>query len=297
MCCTTMPQEKHIGNMFFRAEKFSLLGSGCHGTDVYRGKLKSNGKVVAIKKMYARIFDSGEAEKLRELRHPNIIRCFAAAEVDDFLYIALELCDKTLAQCMEDKFFESNDLELISCLRQVAAAINYLHEHKVCHRDIKPGNILKQFKKDNASLSSFVLADFNMARDTPNGSFSTQKQISGTSGWIAPEIYQPGTRRTLKVDVFSAGCVFYYVLAKKKHPFGDVKLLEECQKNINIGKDASFSSGSFGNFKNLKDLVRSMVKRSHEQRPAASDVYSALKVSPTSWKMVQNRLPFYFTSY
>jgi len=47
--------------------------------------------------------------------------------------------------------------------------------------------------------------------------------VAGTDGWIAPEMMDAFEiqRTTCSVDIFSLGCVFYYVLTEGSHPFGD----------------------------------------------------------------------------
>ena len=48
-------------------------------------------------------------------------------------------------------------------------------------------------------------------------SFSRRSGIAGTEGWIAPEMMLGNRSTTCSVDIFSLGCVYYYVLSKGKH--------------------------------------------------------------------------------
>lgn len=67
-----------------------------------------------------------------------------------------------------------------------------------------------------------MISDFGLCKKLSTGkaSFSKRSGITGTDGWIAPEMIA-GRRTTTSVDIFSLGCVFYYVLTKGRHPFGE----------------------------------------------------------------------------
>ena len=55
------------------------------------------------------MFDLKEAKRLKQLKHPNIIQCLAVEKKDEFIYLVLELCKKTLRNCVEENEFERLD--------------------------------------------------------------------------------------------------------------------------------------------------------------------------------------------
>lgn len=93
-----------------------------------------------------------------------------------------------------------------------------------------------------------MISDFGLCKklNHDKASLSRRSGVTGTHGWIAPEIMK-GQRtvsinyfkshskiltnfilfflfclQTTSVDIFSLGCVFYYVISRGSHPFGDV---------------------------------------------------------------------------
>ena len=265
------------GDITFSQGEAHVLGKGSKGTMVYTGSLVSTGKKIAVKKMFAGLFDVKEAVRLKKLEHPNIIKCFAVEKKEEFIYLALELCAKTLRECVNENDFgrPENDVERLACLKDITRAVIYLHEHKICHRDIKPDNILLSV----SSPPRFILADFNTARESSSAeSASTQfGSIVGTNGYIAPEVFRPGEKMTVKMDIFSLGCVFYYTLTDKCHPFGSVEHLKTCQGNINSAKEPSLGD-DFLECVCAKPVIKQMVSYHPKQRPSGKEVLKDLGV-------------------
>ena len=80
----------------------AILGKGSHGTVVLDGRLRS--RPVAVKRMLRSFYDLAQREVdllIRSDGHPNIVRYFACAEESDFVFLALERCECTLAQALQ----------------------------------------------------------------------------------------------------------------------------------------------------------------------------------------------------
>ena len=67
-----------------------------------------------------------------------------------------------------------------------------------------------------------MISDFGLCKKLKVGrmSFSRRSGVAGTEGWIAPEMLLGNRSTTCCVDIFSMGCVYYYMLTGGRHPFG-----------------------------------------------------------------------------
>ena len=248
------------------------------GDTVWEGILK-DGQKVAIKKYYKASSHQFSKELdilLRMSRvqpNPHIVRYICKEEDPDHLYVALDLCDKNLEKAVKSKESEVHSkLTVSSCLHQITDGLKHIHKQGIQHRDIKPKNILMKERQGDVY---FVISDFDLGhyeKDT-----SEHKKPYGTKGWAAPELWSGG-ERTTAVDVFSLGCVFYYVLSKGYHPFAPIDNLEICQQAIcddtkepDLQKLTVEGESGESSFKVIlaRDLIASMLRHEHKKRPKA----------------------------
>ena len=224
-----------IGQIEFSTR--NVIGkAGC----VHRGKLK-DGREAAIKK-YSRVkFNCKELEILLHVSmkgspHPNVVQYLCVENDSRFTYLALELCHGNLITVLCDYSEEfAVYLEPRKCFSQIASGLNHLHGIGIQHRDIKPQNIL--WKRTGSDLR-FVISDFDLGHIS--GDESLHKIRYGTLGWCAPELWNLEDR-TDAVDIFSLGCVFYFILTRgARHPFGSVSDMKSCQRAI-ISQDYHYS--------------------------------------------------------
>ena len=154
-----------------------------------------------------------EKNILEKLRCPYINKYIGFYE-DPFLnkaYLVLESAgDRNLADFVKDQKANKNsgpvdELVVRSIMKQLFQATDYLHSKKICHRDLKPDNILLTQGSAPESVRVKVI-DFNVAVKLDD-----ETQIQGGTGlkeWSAPE-----TRLQLftdyKIDCWTLGCVMY----------------------------------------------------------------------------------------
>ncbi|XP_077842671.1 serine/threonine-protein kinase/endoribonuclease IRE2 isoform X3 [Macaca mulatta] len=261
-----------VGKISFNPK--DVLGRGAGGTFVFRGQFE--GRAVAVKRLLRECFGlvRREVQLLQESdRHPNVLRYFCTERGPQFHYIALELCRASLQEYVENPDLDRGGLEPKVVLQQLMSGLAHLHSLHIVHRDLKPGNILIT-GPDSQGLGRVVLSDFGLCKKLPAGrcSFSLHSGIPGTEGWMAPELLQllPPDSPTSAVDIFSAGCVFYYVLSGGSHPFGDSLYR---QANILTGVPCLAHLEEEVHDKVVaRDLVAAMLSLLPQARPSAPQV-------------------------
>ncbi|XP_066497568.1 serine/threonine-protein kinase/endoribonuclease IRE1 isoform X2 [Hoplias malabaricus] len=261
-----------IGNISFKPR--NVLGHGAEGTIVYKGQFDN--RPVAVKRILPECFSFAdrEVQLLRESdEHPNVIRYFCTERDRQFQYIAIELCNATLQEYVEQKDFNRHGLEPVTLLQQTMSGLAHLHSLNIVHRDLKPHNILVSMPNAHGRVRAMI-SDFGLCKKLAVGrhSFSRRSGVPGTEGWIAPEVLSEDVKHnpTCKVDIFSAGCVFYYVVSQGSHPFG--KSLQR-QANILLG-DYSLVHLQPDKHEDAvaKNLIEQMLSTEPEKRPSAERV-------------------------
>jgi len=171
-----------------RYELLNELGHGGFGT-VYRARDTQLDRIVALKIPHSGAFVSADekARFLREaqtaagLEHPAIVRVFDAGQINGTPYIASQLVEgKTLANVVAIRNLSTREsAELIA---RIGDALQHAHEHRLVHRDIKPGNIM--VGPDGRPM----LMDFGLAKDFQRDTNqTTEGWIKGTPAYMSPE--------------------------------------------------------------------------------------------------------------
>lgn len=195
--------EVKIGKITFNSG--NVLGKGCEGTFVFRGTFEKRN--VAVKRLLPECFTLADREVslLRESdAHENVVRYFCTEQDRQFKYIAVELCAATLQDYIEGGKL-SNELKrqisVLDVLRQATNGLSHLHSLNIVHRDIKPQNVLLSLP--NAyNMVRAMISDFGLCKKLNFGktSFSRRSGITGTEGWIAPEMLKG--QRTVNFNCF-----------------------------------------------------------------------------------------------
>ena len=158
---------------------------------------------------------SREAEIIAKIHHPNIVYVLAY-DVDArtrIPYMALELVvGKTLKEMMRD--FSLDDWpHKVHLLRQATDALVAIHAMGICHRDIKPQNMLVD-RENNLKLTDFGIVQ------VPDSELTLPYQLFGTPLYMAPEAYDTSNLTPL-ADLFSLGVVAYELLTGRRPFDGD----------------------------------------------------------------------------
>jgi len=193
-----------------------VLGRGAMGV-VYRGHDPVIKRPVAIKTIRKELIDEEERTEAlsgrfrREvqaaggLNHPGIVSVYEYGEDTQYAFIAMELVEGNTLRDYITRGTQFDEHDTVSIMAQLLEALQFAHEHSVWHRDIKPANIMVM------ANGRIKLLDFGIAR-VESSDFTKTNVIMGTPGYIAPELYL-GRDIDHRVDIFSAGVLFYQLLS------------------------------------------------------------------------------------
>ncbi|XP_036368226.1 serine/threonine-protein kinase/endoribonuclease IRE1 [Octopus sinensis] len=270
-----------VGKILFYPR--DILGHGSEGTIVFKGLFDS--RDVAVKRLLPECFSLAdrEVELLRESdQHPNVVRYFCTEADSQFRYIALQLGTATLADYVEDRCPLLKEFDQRSLLHQAISGIQHLHSLDIVHRDIKPQNVLLSISGVQNEPRAMI-SDFGLCKKLTagQGSLSHRPGVTGTDGWIAPEVIAcSGSQKiTCAVDIFSAGCVIYYVVTKGQHLFGDSL---QRQANIMAGH-FNLSCLADESYFMCRSLVQQMISFNPRDRPTSKSVLK----HPFFWNQLQ----------
>lgn len=194
----------------------STIGSGTFGT-VFLAKDKIENKLYAIKKVFLDPkFKNRELDIVRQLEHPNCLKCYSYYKTregvnnDVYLHLVTDYLPQTISSFIEDQSHSYFYLKLFGF--QMFAGLYYLHYHGVCHRDIKPSNLLIDPKDGRLQICDFGSAKFLIPGE-PSVSYIA------TRSYRAPELLLDCQLYTTAVDIWAAGCVLAEMVLKGKPLF------------------------------------------------------------------------------
>ncbi|PSR94790.1 LRR receptor-like serine/threonine-protein kinase [Actinidia chinensis var. chinensis] len=200
----------------------NIVGRGGYG-NVFKGVLP-DGSEVALKR-FKNCSVSGDAtfahevEVIASVRHVNLValRGYCTATTPYEGHQRIIVCDLMRNGSLHDHLFGMRERKLSWPIRQkialgTARGLAYLHygaQPGIIHRDIKASNILLDEKFEPK------VADFGLAKFTPEGMTHLTTRVAGTMGYVAPEYALYG-QLTERSDVYSFGVVFLELLSGKK---------------------------------------------------------------------------------
>jgi len=188
------------------------IGKGSVG-EVYRGIDAQAGATVAIKILRPDIVASDpeaverfvrEAEVLRSLNHPNIVKVLATMEENGVHYLITEYIPGGSLREFLEKEGQLSIERVVEIALDLVDALTRAHRLGIIHRDIKPSNIL--LKGDSTPL----LSDFGLAgvRDSKMTQVGT---LMGTPAYLSPEVCQ-GQEADARADIWAFGVMLFEML-------------------------------------------------------------------------------------
>ncbi|HOJ49313.1 MAG TPA: protein kinase [Spirochaetota bacterium] len=147
-----------------------------------------------------------EADNLKKLNYPSIVKFIELIKKDKYLYIVTEYIEGvSLKDFINSKVSIDEKIKIII---KIAEALDYVHSQNIVHRDIKPSNIM--VKKDN----SIKILDFGIANLIDFQSLtSLNYKIEGSFAYMSPE--QSGILKRpidTRSDLYSLGILLYQLI-------------------------------------------------------------------------------------
>jgi len=189
----------------FAADK--VIGKGSFGV-VYKARNLETKETVAIKKVYQdRRFKNRELQIMRRIKHPNIVELknyyfSTSSNKDVYLNMILEYVPDSLFQASHGYIDKQSDVPTSVVqlyMFQLLRALAYIHSRNICHRDIKPQNVLVNAMNGSASFVTLV---------QPSSSFLARRTLltsaAGTTGLPSSSLGRRCTLRPLTSGLWVA---------------------------------------------------------------------------------------------
>lgn len=249
-------EDVHVSN--------KILGTGGWG---YVAEGTFRGQKVAVKCLHRGILSQFTTNHVRreisimaQVRHPNLVLLIGAVlNVDTGPLIITELLGRSLRSAYEEHFLEEQ--YKLPILRDVAAALNYLHSHRrpIIHRDVSSANVLLDPVRSDASwrakLSDFGSANLIRLSTTP---------AEGAVTYSAPEVRtEARNQQTPKVDVYSFGVLLCEISLCRFPP--DPSEFAAFLASVRVNVDPR-----------LYELAQNCTKHDPEQRPPMRDILTQI---------------------
>ena len=253
------------------------LGSGAMGA-VYLARYIKNNHRVAIKIMSSAINSNAssslvsrferEAEILKHLNNPNIVRLFGIGKFKGLRYYAMEVIDgETLEAILLRKGVFSWD-ETIELGKQICNALQHAHDNGVVHRDIKLSNLMV------TKQGVLKLTDFGIAKDLDGTLLTGANCAIGTAAYMSPEQCRGESTVTGKSDLYSLGVVLFELLTGKR-PFRGNNAVELFLHHVQ-SKPERPSRINLEIPKFLDTLILHLLEKDPDDRPPSASVVAKI---------------------
>lgn len=201
-------------NMYVAVKEFFMKEvNGRENSSVTSGSTSNGGLFYYYRDKFER-----EARNLSTLSHPNIVKVLEAFHANGTTYYSMEYIDgisldKKIAQSPQGRMPLT---EAIETLKQISAAIAFMHSRNMLHLDVKPGNVM--MRKDGTA----VLIDFGLSKQyTSDGEPESSTKVgAGTPGYapIEQASYHEGKCFPTMMDVYALGGTLFKMLTGQRPP-------------------------------------------------------------------------------
>jgi tRNA A-37 threonylcarbamoyl transferase component Bud32 len=208
--------------------------------------------------------------------HPHAVTVFDLHATGNLEFLSMELVD---GESLRRRIADRGPLEVdaaVDVARQIALALTWLHERRLVHRDVKPGNILL----DRSGTAK--LCDLGLVRPLEHGQTLTATDlVVGTPAYMAPE-QATGGDLTPAADVYALGLVLFNALTGDVPLRGDTAVATLMRRQRERAPRLRHQRSECPRW--LDRLVASMLDTEPAVRPSASEVASILARRRLPWR-------------
>lgn len=217
-------------------ERVQQVGEGTYGK-VYKAKNSITNEYVAVKKLRLESEREGfpitairEIKLLQSFDHPNIVGLLEMMVEHNQIYMVFDYMDHDLTGLLTHPELQLQESHRKYIFKQLMEGLNYLHEKRIIHRDIKGSNILL----DN--LGNLKIADFGLARTMKilgEGEVADFTNRVITIWYRPPELLLGATDYGREVDIWGVGCLLIELYSKMA-AFRGMDEISQLSKIFNI---------------------------------------------------------------
>ncbi|GAA5997689.1 hypothetical protein JCM5350_003985 [Sporobolomyces pararoseus] len=196
-------------------ERIVQVGEGTYGK-VYKARNVETGQLVALKRIRMEAEKDGfpitavrEIKLLQNLRHPNVVDLSEMLVSKGHVYMVMEYMDHDLTGILHHPTVSFSPAHLKSLMKQFLEGLSFIHRRGVLHRDLKGSNILL------GRSGELKIADFGLARFFARGRNNDYTNRVITQWYKPPELLFGATVYGEEVDMWSAGCIFLELFARR----------------------------------------------------------------------------------
>ena len=199
---------ERMGQQLGNYRLIRLIGQGGFA-DVYLGRHIHLNTQAAIKILQMRLIGSdlqlfhNEARTIANLVHPHIVRIldFDIEDSTGTPYLVMDYAANGTLRQRHPRGTPVPVANILHYVKHVASALQYAHDRKLIHRDVKPENMLL------GQNNEVYLSDFGLVLEAQSSSSRSIKEMAGTASYMAPEQFQGKPRSTS--DQYALGVAVY----------------------------------------------------------------------------------------
>ena len=250
--------------------------------EIFAGIEQATGRLVAIKKLHSKHLSNRQEYKrlveegnlgMKLPQHDNIVQFYRCGIHEKIPYIVMEYVKgRSLREVLPERGRFTDPFVLVLA-KMLARALRCVHSLNICHKDLKPDNIMLC---DDGNIK---LLDFGFAESTKGFSLFS-KPLEGSLEYMAPELFAT-KKSTPATDIYALGCTLYEA-ATGYPPFGGMSEREVIvkQKSMTLLPPPIREKNSGISFATEKTIFTAIQKDTANRFKSADEILLDLARNP-----------------